>query len=306
MKAVICGQCGSKVAARGKRCPRCRGSIAGPDPAIAAAASRRMRQVAAGLAGAFVLVTGVLWLRSESVAPVVRPAGAVLDPMAGRRAEPPPPAAAIEQPAAAPRKFMDASAVGASAYAAGDYEGSLAQFETAVERNPQDAESLSNLGQVLVRLNRAEEALPYFDRAIAIIPSRWTYQFNRAKALGTLGRWDEAIEGYRRAQAIFPEDYATAFNLGMALHKKGDEAGAVEAYQKAIALEPTDPSFRMALAISYERLQKPAEAAAAYGEALKLSPDAPDADRVRARIAQLTAPATPPGAAAAPAGPGGR
>ena len=109
-----------------------------------------------------------------------------------------------------------------------------------------------------------------------------------ARARGIVGRRDESIATYREAQRLFPEDYATAFNLALALHKKGDEAAAVEQYQKAIALNPEDASFRMALGLSYERLQKPAEAAAAYGEALRLSPSAPDADKVRARIARLS------------------
>ncbi|MCA1560389.1 MAG: tetratricopeptide repeat protein, partial [Acidobacteria bacterium] len=93
-----------------------------------------------------------------------------------------------------------------------------------------------------------------------------------------------------------PQDYATTFNLALTLHKKGDEAAAVEEYQKAVALQPDDASFRMALAISYERLQKPKEAAAAYSEYLRLSPAAPDADKVRARIAHLSSqvPSTSP------------
>ena len=85
-----------------------------------------------------------------------------------------------------------------------------------------------------------------------------------------------------------PDDYAITFNLAQALHRTGDEAAAVEAYLRAIALSPDDASFRMALGTSYERLQKPADAAAAYGEYLRLSPEAPDAEKVRTRIADLT------------------
>jgi Flp pilus assembly protein TadD len=185
--------------------------------------------------------------------------------------------------------FIEAAGEGSVAYAAGDYAGSLAHYFAAVEKNPDDAESLGNLGQVLVRLNRTAEAIPYFDRAIAILPGRWAYRFNRARAVGLLGRTDEAIAGYRAAQQLFPDDYATAFNLAMALHQKGDEAAAVEQYRKAIALQPEDASFRMALGISYEQLHNGQEAAAAYQEYLRLSPTAPDADKVRARIAQLQA-----------------
>ncbi len=59
-------------------------------------------------------------------------------------------------------------------------------------------------------------------------------------------------------------------------------------YEKPIASNRDDASFRMALANSYERLRKPAEAVGAYEEYLRLSPAAPDADKVRARISELS------------------
>lgn len=198
-------------------------------------------------------------------------------------------AASSATPQSEERAFLDPSGAGALAYAAGDYAGALSRYEAAIERNPDDAESHSNLGQMLVRLNRVEEALPHFDRAIAILPQRWAYHFNRARALALLERWDEAIAGYRQAQQLFPDDYATAFNLAQTLHKKGDEAAAVEQYLRAIALDPSDATFRLALGISYERLQRRADAAAAYSEYLRLAPDAADAEKVRERIALLTA-----------------
>jgi tetratricopeptide (TPR) repeat protein len=262
--------------------------IAAPDPAAASAASRRLARAASILGAVFALAIAVLWLIREP-APPQQAKGPVSDALASRRIAT---RTAVGPEAAAPeggmdRPFLDAAGAGSTAYAAGDYESALAQYLAAVEKNPRDAESLSNLGQVLVRLNRTPEAIPYFERASAILPGRWAYAFNLARALGLVGRLDESVAEYRRAQQLFPDDYATAFNLALALHKKGDETGAVPQYEKAIALQPNDASFRKALAVSYDRLQKAPEAAAAYQEYLRLSPSAPDADNVRARIAQL-------------------
>jgi Flp pilus assembly protein TadD len=199
----------------------------------------------------------------------------------------------VATPAAdVPRSFMDDNAAGSAAYGAGDFASALTKYEDAIARNPEDAEAHSNLGQVLVRLGRPAEALVHFDRAIALIQGRWAYHFNRARALKLLGRFDESIAAYRIVQQLLPDDYATIFNLGQTLHLKGDENGAVQEYLKAIALNPDDGSFRLALGISLEKLQKRAEAAAAYGEYLRLSPQAADAEKVKARIAQLTTPAS--------------
>lgn len=241
-------------------------------------------------AAATVIAIGIPWLastlgRSEPVR-VVMPGGEL--PAPDPAVAPPSDATVVTPSAAPPRPFLDPSGAGAVAYGAGDLDAALAQYRAAIERNPQDAEAHSNLGQVLVRLKQPAEALPHFDRAIDLIPDRWAYHFNRARAFAVMERWDEAIAGYTRAQQLFPEDYATAFNLGQALHRKGDEAAAVDQYLRAITLNPADATFRLALGTSYERLQKNAEAAAAYAEYLRLAPDAADAEKVRARIAQLT------------------
>ena len=211
-------------------------------------------------------------------------------PAVGDAAQPAGPSSAepSTKPPAVQRSFVEAAAAGSTAYRAGDFEGAVAQYREAVQRNPDDAEAHSNLGQVLVRMKQAEEALPHFDRAIQLIPNRWAYHFNRARALGMLERWPEAVAGYRQAQQLYPDDYAIAFNLGQALQRTGDDAAAVEEFKRAASLDATDPSFQMAIGMAYERLKKPAEAAAAYAEALRLAPEAPDAERVRARIAQLT------------------
>ena len=291
-RAVVCPSCGSKIRAHRKKCPRCHALLAAPDPAVAAAQSRKLARAAAGLLGGFALLVVVLWFMrgaSPNAAPSV--VTTPRDPFASQHAKTAPkPADAAKPPAEGmDRPFLDASGKGAHAYMAGDYATALEQYRVAIARNPQDAESLSNLGQVLVKMNKADEALQYFERAVSLVPDRWAYQFNLARALGLLGRLDESITAYRRAQQLSTDDYVTAFNLALTLHKRGDDEGAVEQYQKAIALQPEDASFRLALATSLERLQKRSEAAAAYQEYLRLSPSGPDADKVRARIAELTA-----------------
>ncbi len=288
--AIICAKCGSKIRPGRERCPRCRAFVTVTDPAIAVARSRRLAIGAAVISGAFVLLLLGLWIaRGMAPSAPTRATAATPTPAAAATSSAAPPQADGPLPQIGrDRPFLDPAGAGTVAYGAGDYATSLAQFQAAVASNPQDTDALSNLGQVLVRLNRPADAIPYFQRAVTLAPDRWAYQFNLARALGLMGRMAESIQGYRQAQQLFPEDYVTAFNLGLALHKSGDEVGAVSEYQKAINLQPDDASFRKALGVSYERLQKRAEAAAAYEEYLRLSPQAADADTVRTRITELT------------------
>lgn len=274
------------MAATRERCPRCRAPIVRIDAAADAARSRKLARAASIALGIAVLAVAMIWLRADRQADASPVAARPPDPLAARRQRAAVPA---EAPKARPDEhaFVEAPAAAAAAYEAGDYNTSLSHYQEAVGRNPQDAESLSNLGQVLVRLGRAEESLPYFERACALNPDRWAYRFNLARALSVLGRWEASIASYRQAQGLFPDDYVTTFNLALALHKSGDDASAVEEYQKAIALNPSDASYRMALGISYEALQRRKEAAEAYGEYLRLDPAASDADAVRSRISLL-------------------
>ena len=285
-ESIVCEGCGAKFRGDRDRCPKCRRVIRVVDPIAAASSSRRMMRASAGIVGVFILALGVLWWRSdrEPDAPVaaVQPVSTAAPRQ--RSSEAPAPLQRAEPGAA----FLDPSGAATVAYEAGDYQTALRRFQEAIDRNPNDAESLSNLGQVLVKMGRTAEAVPHLQRATTLNPDRWAYRFNLARALGQLGRWDESIASYQQAQRLFPDDYVTTFNLAMTLHKSGNEQAAVDQYRRTIELNPEDPTFRIALANSYERLQKPAEAVAAYSEYLRLSPSGADAERVRARIAQLT------------------
>ena len=227
LDAVVCASCGTRFKRDRDRCPRCRARPAVVDPAAVAASSRRLARI-----GASVMVVGVMgvagvWLLAPEAKTSV-PTGPVVDPLAARRAAAhTPDVAPAPAPAPAERPFMDPVGAAYESYQAGDFGSALKHYQEAAARNPQDPEALSNLGQVLVRLGRVAEALPYFSKALELNPDRWTYQFNRARAEGLLEHWTECIAGYRRAQQLFPNDYATAYNLALALHRSGDDEGAV-------------------------------------------------------------------------------
>ena len=292
---IQCTACGAKIRADRPACPRCRTKFVPTperDPVAEAMTKPQARDLVGRRAGRCRARRGCR-LGREGIRAAHDHDGqarrsACRATCAAQRRPPP-----SQRRHRSKRPFLDEAGSGAAAYATGNYGSALEQFQAAVKKNPDDAESLSNLGQLLVRLGRTAEAIPYFERAIKIIPQRWAYRFNLARAQGLLGKWDDAIATYREAQQLFPNDYATTFNLALALHKKGDDAGAVAEYKKAIALDPNDASFRMALAISLEKLDRRSEAVAAYNDYLQLAPSAPDAEQVRARVAQLSGQATP-------------
>ena len=291
----ICGNCRAKVAAGRTRCPRCSAVEASSNPESDPAHSKRLAMISGTLLALALITLGVVYLQQPAETATVIPKS-VADPLAARRAASAAAVAAAQEQDSAP---ADPALREEAAYAAGDGGKLLDQYRDAVQRRPEDADARTSLAQMLVQLKRTDEALPHFERALALDPQRPAHHVNLGNAFAQLQRWDEAIESLRRAQQMQPSDSVTTFDLAKALHRKGDDAAAVTEFQKAIGLDPNDPSVRIALAESYEALNQRPQAAEAYNQYLKLAPSGPDADKARLRIARLTStpaePSTPPG-----------
>jgi tetratricopeptide (TPR) repeat protein len=295
--SVVCQVCGAKTKAGRFRCPRC-GEILETAPA-AAAADGAPSSGAAGLPAVYLQYRGPLVLAGAILSIIL------LIAVVARRPEPTPVAAAAPaRPAAAsaPTKqfaapgrpdpgFLDPKTGGSTAYAAGNFAASLEHYKKAVALNPNDGDSLNNLGQLYARNGEPAVAIPYFEKAVRLYPAVWAYRFNLAHAHGRLGDWSQAVDHYKQARNLFPDDYVTQFNLGMALHKLGDEEGAIFEFRKGAELAPSEPSFHLAIGGSLEQLNRPQDAVKSYEQYLALSPSAADADKVKARIEQLRKPA---------------
>jgi tetratricopeptide (TPR) repeat protein len=213
----------------------------------------------------------------------------------GRTVSSPAPFAARASSAGSPRavadaslfKSMDVSRDALAAYDRGDQAASLAQFQAAVDADPNNPDALNNLGQLLVRTGRARDAIPYFDRAIQVAGTVWAYRFNRARAYAQLEQWSIAIAGYRDAGRLFPDDYVTEFNLAKALQAHGDLEAAITGFERAIALAPGQADFHLSHGLALEAARRPAAAAAAYRRYLELEEAAPAAEKIKERIAAL-------------------
>ena len=285
--ARFCTVCRIKTRPGRENCPRCEQPLQDPMKPLAA----RRRSPTTAVIWATILVTLIVLVGPRTWRPQDMPevalAGEHVAPKATSSTEASVTGSRLDLSGTLP--FLDAARAGNLAYSGGNYEEALDHYKNATSQHPEDAESHSNLGQVLVRLGRPADALPHFERAIRLNPDRWAYRFNRAYAFGELNRWGQAVDAYREARRLFPNDYVTQYNLARALHKHGNEKAAVQEYQTAIRLAPGEPSFHLSLAISYEQLQRFDEAGETYARYLELAPDAGNAEQIRARVADLRA-----------------
>src|SRR5262245_56265759 len=113
----------------------------------------------------------------------------------------------------------------------GDLEAAEEEYRAILAADTGAAEARYRLGLVLDAKGRALEALGYLESANALRNSP-RYLNNLGMILGKLGRFEEALVAYRQALSLLREYPEALNNLGIALDALGRSGEAAEALNK--------------------------------------------------------------------------
>ena len=150
---------------------------------------------------------------------------------------------------------------------------SLDANQKAKEINPQDAEVHNNLGNVLEKLEKFDEAQNNYRQAILLEQNYTEAYYNLANLLNKLGRFDEAEINYIQAIKLKP-NFAEAFNnLANLLNKLGRFDEAEINYIQAIKLRPNFAEAFYNLANLLKELGRFNESIINFKETLKINPE---------------------------------
>ena len=138
---------------------------------------------------------------------------------------------------------------------------------------PAYAEAHNNLGNVLKRQGKLEEAIVHYRQALALKPAYADAHNNLGNALRDQGNLEEAVAQYRRALALKPAYAGAHNNLGNALRDQGNLEEAVAQYRQALALKPDYAEAHNNLGIALSNQGRLHEAQASYKRALTIRPD---------------------------------
>jgi len=224
--------------------------------------------------------------------------------------------------------YQAATLASQNAFAAGDYataalseEAALKEARALAGNQPNDervADAMNRLARTYMIQGRAAEALPLYQRALAIREARFGPDHpdvavvlnNLAQYYGERDDYAQAEVLYRRAPAIreaklAPDDLLLAIslnNLGYLYEKQGRHGEALPLYQRALAIREKvlGPEDRMVavslnnLGALYEKTGRVDEALAAYQRALAirekaLGPEHPDLATTLSNLAFLHA-----------------
>lgn len=148
----------------------------------------------------------------------------------------------------------------------GDLDGAAAAFEAALALAPRDPALLGNYGNLLTKMGRAADAVPFYRRALAEAPTHADTWLNLGIAQTPFDP-REACVSLERAVQLRPEHASTWQALGSARRAAGDLAGAEAALRRGVASNPKAAAGWLALGVVRRLLGDPAEALECYGRA---------------------------------------
>jgi serine/threonine-protein kinase len=143
--------------------------------------------------------------------------------------------------------------------------------------HPDDFWANLRLGDVLMKLKRAWEAIGYYQAALAVRPQAAIARNNLGVALAATDQREEALEQHWQAVLIDPTTGNFQYNLGFILWKLNRPEEAVAPLRRAAALDPQSTETHLALRTVLLQLGQAEEMRLAWGTALEANPPQHDA-----------------------------
>ena len=145
-------------------------------------------------------------------------------------------------------------------YQLNQFDSAIAAFLQVLALDPTDIKAQDNLGLSYEAKNQVDRALAAYKKAIQLDRASLTHNAQPYLDLGSLlvklNRGEEAIPLLEQATEIDANSGKAQYELAKALFNLGRAGGAREPAESAVRLEPADSSYHYLLARIYQRLGK--------------------------------------------------
>jgi tetratricopeptide (TPR) repeat protein len=150
-------------------------------------------------------------------------------------------------------------------------------WRTVLDKDPNCALALNNLGGLLLHHGREDEALADFQEVVRMRPGDEIARNNLGSALLQQGRVDEAVAQFEKGLATASNSPVLRDNLGASLARKGELDAAVAQYRAAVNAQPDYARAHRDLGEALSQQGRSDEAIAHLQKALELQPDLAEA-----------------------------
>jgi len=143
-------------------------------------------------------------------------------------------------------------------YQQNQFDLAIAAFQEVIKRDPRNVKALDNLGLTLEAKNQVEAATAAYKRAIELDEAAASHSEQPYLNLGALlsksNRLDEAIPLLARAAEIAPGELKVHYELAKAYFDSSQWESAQQQAEAAVKLNPKDSSSHYLLGRAYQRL----------------------------------------------------
>ena len=132
-------------------------------------------------------------------------------------------------------------------------------FIKKLDENPTNANFYANMGAVLQKENRLEDALSYYKKAETYDPSNINTRIN----VGTLYQQKEdyrtAIKAYESVLILYPDNVMANLYRAQCYEKLGDDKIAQDGYKKVLAIDPENDIIKKQMIENVKKSSTPLE-----------------------------------------------
>jgi uncharacterized caspase-like protein len=157
-------------------------------------------------------------------------------------------------------------------YVKGDYDGAIADYNEAINRNPQFTDAYLNRGRAWFKRGDFSHATKDFSQAVRLDPKSTRAYNDRGLSLYNEGELDLAIKDFGKAISLDSKFAAAYNNRGLAWRDKRNLDAARADYDQVIKLTPNDAGARINRAAVWIDKGDIDRAIADYDEAIRLDP----------------------------------
>lgn len=165
---------------------------------------------------------------------------------------------------------------------AGRLDEAAGAFQAAIERDRLFFDAHAQLGLVYFRQGKLEEAEQSLRVAAGLADSHEIENYLGAVYL-EMNRLDDALNRFRRAVHFEPDFFLAHYNIGLVKQRQQDFAGAEKSYQEAVRLNPTYAPALYNLGLVQARQNKVAAAINSFQLFIERAPAAMESQKTDAR-----------------------
>ncbi|MGK7920241.1 MAG: tetratricopeptide repeat protein, partial [Trichodesmium sp.] len=155
----------------------------------------------------------------------------------------------------------------------GRLDEAIAHYQKAISLTPDDSRNYSSLGEILKKEGRLEEAIVHYQKAISLEPDDSRNYSSLGEILKNKGCLEEAIGYYQKAISLTPDDISNYSSLGFIFFQKGQIESAIANYEKSLFLNPSNSQTNFNLGVAWQNKGDLSKARNYYQQAINLQPN---------------------------------